>query len=153
MRKLKLLIILIIGIIVKSCISVKFDKKPPFRVMKSTYNVDVSNSKSIYIEYSAQKNIQYDSIFFQKQRAKLEAKNLDGITYVFAVFPSITKPDLVLDNNPVKELNNPIPKLEKFPFELKFDEAIISYKLKNKLHFYKVTNVVKGENHQNRKII
>lgn len=141
MKAFKLLITLLLGITVVCCSSVKFDKKPPFRVTKSTYNIDVSNSKSIYIEYSTQNNIQFDSIFFQKQKAKLEAKNLDGITYVFAVFPSLEKPDLVLDNNPVKELNNPIPKLEKFPFKLKDNEAVISYRVNNKTIYYKIGNL------------
>lgn len=145
MKVFKLLTILVLGITVLSCSSINFDKKAPFSVISSTYNITKNNSKSIYIKYSAEKNIEFDSIYFQNQRAKAKIENLEDGNYVFAVFPRVIKPDLVLDNNPVKELNNPIPNLEKFPFELKNNEAIISYKIKNSIHYYKISNVLGGE--------
>ena len=131
------------------CRSLKLEEKPPFKIISATYQnwlggqpgVSGTNVKIIYKTYTS---FQFDSIYFSNKVAKLEAKDANRNTVVFAYFnTSSFKNDLVLDVNPINELNNPIPEIKKIPFELKENEAVISYKTKGKIRYYKIKYLVK----------
>ena len=49
----------------------------------------------------------------------------------------------VLDKNPIKELHNPLPNFQKFPFKLKKNEAIISYKVDKKIKYFRISDLKK----------
>lgn len=51
--------------------------------------------------------------------------------------------DLIMDINATKEMQNEAPSLEKFPFELKDDEAVIALKKgdSDKITYVKITNI------------
>jgi hypothetical protein len=64
---------------------------------------------------------------------------------VIANFVSAIKPDIILDVNSSKEINNTVPENKKLPFELNRNEAIISYSLKGKTKYFKVKSIKKGK--------
>jgi hypothetical protein len=49
--------------------------------------------------------------------------------------------DLILDINVAKEIKNSVPELKKFPFELKDNEAVLSYRLGGKTNYFKIKNI------------
>ena len=51
--------------------------------------------------------------------------------------------DLILDTDVTKELKNTLPDVKKIPFELKEDEAILSYKLGDKINYFKIEDIEK----------
>ena len=51
--------------------------------------------------------------------------------------------DMILDENPIRELENPVPIIRSFPFELDENEAVISYKFKGKIKYFKIASVKK----------
>lgn len=133
------------SIIAISCASSKLEETPPFQVISAKYYFH-NTSKSIHIKYETTENIKFDSISFHGHKAKAITQKREGSTYVLAEFNNILKSDLVLDNNPVKEFNNAVPNVNKLPFNLKNDEAILSYKINNKIRYYKISGVLRGEN-------
>jgi hypothetical protein len=60
-------------------------------------------------------------------------------------FSSTVKPDRILDENTSKEIHNQFPEVKKMPFELKQNEAIISYKIKDKTKYFKIKSIKKGK--------
>lgn len=146
MKTFKLLSILIIIIGLSQCGSAKFQKNPPFQISSSTYYNEFNNTETnIYIRYTSKDDINFDSIYFQKRKGKVEIKTISDLNYIFGNFKNFKRNDLVLDVNSIKELNNRIPEIKKFPFDLKENEAIISYKTKGKTKYYKITSVKKGK--------
>ena len=146
---MKYLSILMCVILFSQCRSVKFDNTAPFEITSATYQnwlggqPGVSGTK-VKIIYKANKTIQFDSIYFSNKVAKLEAKDANRNTVVFGYFKTSSfKNDLILDDNPIKELNNPIPGIRKIPFELKENQAVISYIIKGKIKYYKIQNLIK----------
>jgi len=128
MKTIKLLSILIILLSFSKCASAKFQEKPPFKILSSTYYSLANNTETnIYIRYISKNNINFDSIYFKNKKSNLEIKTMRGNTYAFAIFQSITKRDFILDVNPTKEFNNTIPKTKNSPFELKENESIYIY--------------------------
>lgn len=130
------------------CNSSKFVETPPFKVKKAFYNywsggqAGVSGVKiEIHLENASE--IDFDSIYFQKKKTKVEVlqkgNNTDLIGH-FSTSKSI-KRDLILDSDSKKEMQNSLPSLKKFPFELKEDEAILSFKKGKKTVYFKVENV------------
>ncbi len=146
---MKYLSVLIFVIFFTQCKSIKLDEKPPFKISSATYQNWLGgqsgvNGINVKIIYKANKSIQFDSIYLSNKVTKLEAKDANRNTVVFGYFnTSSFKNDLILDAVPIKELNNPIPEIKKIPFELKENEAVISYKIKGKIRYYKVQHLVK----------
>lgn len=63
-----------------------------------------------------------------------------------ATFVDKFKEDVVLDSNPVKEMDNPRPSLaSEIPFELKSNEAVIQYQKGTKTFYYKIENITEKE--------
>jgi hypothetical protein len=52
-----------------------------------------------------------------------------------------TKTDFILDRNVQKELKNPFPVIQKNPFNLKENEAVLSYIKGGKRLFFKIENI------------
>ena len=101
---------------------------------------------NVKISYTSNKNIQFDSIYFRKRRAKLEVnivKNQKMITGHFST--SSQKREFVMELNPMKEMKNEIPDIISFPFKLNESEAIISYKIKDKIKYFKIKKLKKGQ--------
>ena len=100
---------------------------------------------TVNIVYTSNYTIKFDSIYFSKRIAKLESNKNKEKKTISANFRSSVKPDIILDKNTSKEINNAVPIHKKFPFELKQNEAIISYIVKGKTKYFKVKSFKKGK--------
>ncbi len=78
--------------------------------------------------------------------SKLSVKTSDQKQIVTANFSKNTfvERDIIMDSDPKKEMANKAPNVTiTFPFELTDNECVISYFVKNKKHYYKLTNIKK----------
>lgn len=152
MNKMKLIGIILFAIGLTNCASAKFAQKPPFIVQSATYTNVVgglpnSGYTTINIFFSADKNINFQEIFFNNKKVKATIETSKrGTEIVGKFYASQNFNDLQLHGDPKKEFGNKPPKAnEKLPFELKKNEAVISYKEGDKLKYYKIENVQKGK--------
>ncbi|MEX1384575.1 hypothetical protein [Lutibacter sp.] len=153
MNKISYLTISVILVLAFSCCrssksNNKREQHPPFKITKAFYNTWVGGQPGVK-GYSVQfeidnSDIMLDSVFFRNMSAKLErdhttSKNLFIATFIL---PNRLK-NYILHRDPKKEFGNELPDiLEKIPFQLNSNEAVISYLVDNTTVYYKVTNVV-----------
>jgi hypothetical protein len=134
------------------CGSIKLDNNPPFKIEKALYNnwfggqPGVSGTK-IEIELKENSSIAFDSIFFRNKSTKVEIKTTSKKTLLIAHFNTSKRQnrDLILDVDVTKEIKNTLPEVKKFPFDLKENEALISYKVGNEIKYFKIENVEKAK--------
>ena len=151
MKNLKFISVLAIIFTLSQCGSINFEINPPFEINSAAYFSWVGgqpgiSGMNVKISYTSDKNIQFDSIYFRKRRAKLEVnivKNQKMITGHFST--SSQKREFVMELNPMKEMKNEIPDIISFPFKLNESEAIISYKIKDKIKYFKIKKLKKGQ--------
>lgn len=147
---MKTLSVILLTISFFQCKSAKLDQTPPFSIKEATYNRYVGGVRGvsgmwIHLNYETNSVVKFDSIYFQGKRAKIEIQKNNNKKLVSAHFNTSTrdtKNDLILDSNSLKEFNNELPK-QKTPFQLEENEAILSYLIKGKAHYYKVKNIKK----------
>ena len=131
------------------CGSLKFKDNPPFIITSATYVDWVGGQPGIKgtnvkINYTSDTDIKFENVYFQNRITKLQTKKAISGKLVIGYFSTSTRQnEIVLDANPVKELNNPIPETQKFPFDLKENEAVISYRIKGKIKFHKIKSLNK----------
>ncbi len=92
------------------------------------------------------KNIQFDSIYFKSNVAKLNVQLSDQELTLTANFVKMNPKDrdLILSGDAKEEFGNTAPKkLPNIPFKLADNEAIISYFYKKKKRYYKLQNLQK----------
>jgi hypothetical protein len=148
---MKILSILAIIFGFSQCGSLKLEDNPPFKITSAVYT-NLSGGQpgvkgiDVQIIYTSKNVIEFDSIYFAKRIAKLEVNKIDAQKMIIGHFNTSTiKRDIVLDSNPTKEINNEVPEIKKFPFELNENEAIISYKIKGKTKYFKIKSVKRGK--------
>jgi hypothetical protein len=117
----------------------------PFSIEKATYNDWVAGIKGggsgtsviVTIKDLDANNVVIDSVYFRGRKVKIEVKRSN---YIGRFNSSLNqRQDKVLHSDSQKEFGNQVPIMEKeFPFDLENDEAVISYKEKDKLNFYKI---------------
>ena len=151
MKALTVITTLCITLLLLQCGSVNFDKTTPFKIHSSTYYNSVTSlqnnaNSNIYIRYTSKDNINFDSLYFRKNKIKVETKYIRGEKYVFGEFQKkkLVR-DITLDANPIKELNNTIHKIDKYPFDLEDDEAVLTYQLKGKTKYFKIKDIHKRD--------
>lgn len=90
-----------------------------------------------------QSTIVLDSVYFRNRRVKLESNPKDSILYIGRFKTEFNQgKDMVMSNEPNAEINNPIPDIDrKFPFSLKDDECIISFKQGEITRYFKIENI------------
>jgi len=129
----------------------KLDKKSPFTINKAYYQDWVggrgtSKGTIVSIEFSnkTSKKIIFDSIFFKGKVIKLEhsiSEDKQLITGNFITNIQRDK-DIIMDIDPRKEMANKAPNVRiNFPFDITDNECVISYSIKNKRHYFKLTNL------------
>lgn len=138
-----------------NCASQQLDETPPFKIISATYSnwaggVKGVSGTNINITYKASQQIAFDSIFYKKRKTKVSFKNHNDVTSLLGQFQNkrINKlHDMILDADPKKEFGNkPNPNAKKnFPFDLKNNEAIVSYKHKGVTKYYKITNLTQQQ--------
>ncbi|AOW21044.1 hypothetical protein [Urechidicola croceus] len=129
----------------------KLQENTPFSITNATFTNWVAGVKGggsginvmIPISQKDENKIVFDSLYFNQQVVKLEqVKN--GYIGRFKTNQNKRK-DIILNSDPAKEYGNEAPIMKpKFPFDLKGDEAVISY-LENDTKKYYKFKVEKGE--------
>lgn len=144
MRTLKIFSTLFIIILFSKCSGLKLQENPPFKIIKATYENWVGGQPGVKginlkITYSPVNAVQFEDIYFSEKVTKLEIKN--NMLFAYYITSSINN-DMVLHSEATKEINNSIPKIKKFPFNLKKNQAVISYKIEGKIKYYKINSLV-----------
>lgn len=96
----------------------------------------------IFIEIK-DNSIQLDSVYFREKGVELKTHPKNRSLYVGSfVTHSVRSQDIVLSSDSKAEYGNKIPKKsKKIPFELAYNECVVSYKINEKIKYYKITNV------------
>lgn len=90
-------------------------------------------------------NIILDSVYFQGKEAKLELRNNTDYIGRFES-KTVLKNDIIMSIEPYAEYGNKAPKIPKKPrFQLEEDECIVSYKVSNKVKYFKIGKINKKE--------
>ncbi|RTY99133.1 hypothetical protein EKM02_10750 [Flavobacterium sp. RSP49] len=94
-----------------------------------------------YIEFKKPlaANITLEKIYFHNQESLVQ--EITPKDFKFSFLQSNKKEDLIMDINPAKEYGNKAPVVQKSKFDLKPNEAVLKYKLKNKTYYLKISNV------------
>lgn len=149
MKTMKILSIIAVLFGFSQCGTTKLVENPPFKIESATYNnwtggVPGVSGTRVEIQLSEKSSISFDSLFFQKKSTKIEIRETKGKTFLTAHFNTSKRDfnrDIVLDSDVRKEISNKVPETNNFPFELKENEAIISYKIAGKTNYYKIENI------------
>jgi len=133
------------------CSSAQFDKKAPATITESFYQDWVGGrpgSKGTLVTIKMQapeKEMVFDSIYFNGKTVKLGKSINENEITLTGNFMIITKPnDLIMHADPKEEFGNKAPQVtKKIPFELQKDEAVVSYIIKNKKRYFKLSGIKK----------
>ena len=95
MKKMKILSILVIIYGFSQCGSLKLEENPPFKITSATYTSWVGglpgvSGKNVKIVYTSNKDIEFDSIYFSKRKAKLEINNTKNQKMIIGHFNTST---------------------------------------------------------------
>lgn len=141
----------------------KIRKEAPIDIQQAYYTTWVGGTKgagsglNLYIPVIETEDveIELDSVYFRGKRAKLQTKPQDDnlhIGYFRTSDNSGKVPDLIMSSDPKEEYGNEPPEIiEKFPFDLEENQAVISFRKNGKKGYYKV-DVVEKEDYGDRKI-
>lgn len=141
------------------CASQKqFEQNPPFVVSDPTVQTNASGREEggVFTELSFRftaedpQGIELDSLYFRGRILKPVLTDTETGVVLSARYAavSLTKPDLTMHADSLREVGNqppvPLPDGRPFPFELKRDEAVLSYRLKAESgsRYYRITGIV-----------
>ncbi len=150
MKTFKFFATLLILVGFSECATTQFEQNPPFTITSAVYNnwsVKTTTHKgmTVNIGYDSKYVMKFDSIYFSKRAEKLTMSKVKEKKMISAIFSSTEKPDIILHEKSTKEIHNTFPEIKKMPFELKQNEAIISYKIKDKIKYFKIKSIKKGK--------
>jgi len=144
---------LLIMTIFTQCSSAQFDKEAPFTINKAYFQDWVggrqgSSGTLITFEIPSEisKEIRLDSLFFNYKVCKLEARSFNKKYSITGNFSknNYEERNIIIDGDPQKEMVNKVPDVVlNFPFELSDNECVISYYIKDKKRYHKLTNLKK----------
>jgi hypothetical protein len=150
MRTIKILSILFLLLGFSQCGGSTLVKKSTLKVEKAFYNKwfggqpGVRGTK-VEIHLKDASEVIFVALYFQGKRTKVEVSQMEKFTRIIAHFSILKRKNrnLILDADITKELENTLPSLEEFPFQLKENEAILSYKKEGKTLYFKIENIKK----------
>ncbi len=125
-----------------------FEQNPPFTIKEATFQKWFAGAQEfgsgihVFLEIgNLSQDVKPDSIYFRGMAAVLQKDAANPSKYEGNLKTS-AKQDVIMDENPVKEMNNPIPDIQKFfPFELSPNEAVLAYSRNNKRYYYKILDL------------
>ncbi len=146
---MKLFGILILALSFSQCASMKMDTQPPFKVENASYSHITGGQPgnsvlNLMIEISTPETVDFKNVYFQNRITPAVIEEKVGKQYIAARYKTSSdqeRKDLVLNSDAKAEFGNTAK--EKFPFELKENEAVVTYKIGEKIHYYKIENVKK----------
>lgn len=146
MKAIKLLLLFCLTFSFTQCKTMKLSKKAPFTVTGATYHNWVGGQPGVsgtdlIIGVANSTETTFKDVYFQNKTIALRSKNRDGKKYVVANFNTSKRND----NDVLVEGKKETVKatVVKFPFDLKENEAVISYLVGTKMHYFKVVNIKK----------
>jgi len=150
---MKLFGILIFALSFTQCASIKLETTPPFTIKSASYShitggLPGNSSLNLMIELSANETVNFKNVYFQNRIVTAVIEKKQGKKYIAARYKNSadkSKSDLVLNADSKKEYGNTAKTEDKFPFDLKENEAIISYKTGNKTQYYKIKSIIKSK--------
>ena len=157
MKTLKLILFIpIIAFMMMSfsqCKGEQFDKKAPATIIQSFHQqwvggVPGSKGTLVTIELKTpEKEIVFDSIYFNGKTVKLSSNTHENGITLTGNFISYTKQnDVIMNADPKKEFGNtPTKARAGVPYDLQQGEAVISYTIKKKTRYYKLTGIKKAK--------
>lgn len=127
-------------------------ENPPFELAEASfqkwYGGTPEAGKGIHFTLTfseISEDVLVEKIYFRGKEEILKEKTQNTKTYQATL---VDKPneDVVLDSNPVKEMDNPRPSLtSEMPFQFKADEAVLQYRKGKKTYYYKIDNIKEKE--------
>lgn len=151
---MKLIGILILALSLTKCASVKMENNHPFKIKSASYSHVTGglkgsyNSTNLIINFTAEKPVDFKKVYFQNKITKAVVEQQNDKQYITARYKTSfnDRKDLILHADPKKEFGNtPSAPTEEFPFELKENEAMVSYVIGEKIHYIKVESIVKKD--------
>ncbi len=148
---MKLFGILIFALSLTQCASMKLDANPPFTIKSASYShitggLPGNSTLNLMIEFTANDAVDFKNVYFQNSIVNAIIEQKQNKQYIAARYKTSTgedRKDLVLNADPKEEYGNTTKTEEKFPFELKENEAVITYKVGDKIHYYKIEKIEK----------
>ena len=149
---LGLLSILFLLLIISSCKGSKggsseyeFSINPPFTLSEGYFQDWVAgvqqggSGTTVSIKFeSVSNNVEFKDIHFRKNYVSAKPLGEDALEYM-GYFLNKKKPDVIMDIDIMEEAQNIPPVLT--PFDLKANEAVISYSYESKLWYFKIYNM------------
>ena len=122
----------------------KLAETPPFVISKIFSQKWVAGTQeggsgtNVQITFeSMNEGVEIKNLYFRDNITKI---NSNGLKYHFAgAFKNKLNDDVIMDSDTVKEANNTPP--IKFPFQLSYNDIVISYMNNGKLAYYKIENI------------
>ncbi|CAM1349889.1 hypothetical protein [Tenacibaculum insulae] len=148
---MKLFGILILALGITQCASTKLNTNPPFTIKKASYKhitggLPGNSTLNLMIEFTATKTVDFEQVYFKNRVITPVIEQKQGKNYIAARYKTSTgrdRKDLSLNADPKKEFGNTTKSNVKIPFELKENEALITYKVNGKTQYYKIENIKK----------
>ena len=147
---MKLIGILLLTFSLTQCASVKMQNTHPFKIESASYSHITGgvkgsyNSINLIINFTAEKSVDFQKVYFQNRITNAVVKQHNDKQYIAARYKTSSnddRKDFILHADPKQEFGN--APTEKFPFELKENEAMISYAKGENVYYVKVENIVK----------
>ena len=148
---MKFLGIFLIAFGFTQCKTIKFDKTPPFAITKATYVNWVGGQPGVSgirveITFKTNPKVTFDSLYYKNKSVKLQRRQNERLlTGNFNTSNVNNGKNLILHRDVKKEVGNQLPEVKSFPFELKGNEAVISYQVNGKTKYYKISELKKGK--------
>ena len=149
----RLLFYFLISMSFINCSTVKtntFVEAAPFVITAPYYNSWIAGIEgggsgiNVFLPVSDIRNIVVDSMHFRGEKSAVETRD----KLIIGRFRHSTnrKKDIIMSSNPQDEYNNKrVLKRDTSPFSLTQNECVISYRVKGKRLYYKLSNLKKGE--------
>ena len=126
--------------------TISFEENPPFIISEISAQDWVAGTKeggsgtNVHVTFdSLEESLKIENIYFANKILSVRQAG-DSSKVFIGSYKTVTKRDIIMDSNPVKEAKNtPIPT---FPFELRTNEAVIEYSVDGIAKFFKVSDVV-----------
>jgi hypothetical protein len=125
----------------------KVQNEHPFKVLGATYINRIGEQPDL-VETTLKitinnPEIQLDSVYFRNSITPLKRlESLENSLFTASIISSTTLHDYIIDSDPKKEFGNKPPVfIAKLPFEFTGNEAVVSYFYKDKINYYKISEV------------
>lgn len=148
MKTIKFIFLVCVSVALAQCSSMKLTDKAPFEITGATYNNWVGGQPGVsgvnlIIGLKNEKNVEFSEVYFIKKKVKSYIETRKGKKYIIVNIntSSKTHDEKIIEEPKVKKEEKHLD----FPFKLKDNEAVISYLIKGKIFYYKVSNIKKTE--------